>query len=75
MGVVYRGKFCFKCGDVFDVSEHACFEQETFKPSIAVSVPFKPGWFHAIGGYANSKRELYETAARKGRTLAKDQLP
>lgn len=75
MSVVYRGKYCGRCENVFDVNDHPCFEMEEYRPSIAVSVPFKPGWYHAIGAYASTKRELYDIAARKGRILAKDQLP
>jgi hypothetical protein len=55
MGVVFVGKYCKKCEDVFDKSSHDCFEQEEFKMSHVVSVPFKPQWFHAVGQYCSTK--------------------
>ncbi len=71
--VTWQGKYCAQCEDVVETCNHR--EERGYQPTIAVSVPFKPGWFHAIGARAESKKQLYEIAARKGRTLAKDQLP
>lgn len=43
--------------------------------NIAVSVPFRPQYFHAIGGYASTKAELFNKAARKGIMLGDGQIP
>ena len=70
----YRARYCDLCDAVVSAEECPHAEERIYKASPAVSVPFKPGYFHAIGGRASSKRELYEKAARKGVTLTRDQL-
>lgn len=61
---------CAKCGGIDVEPDHS-----NRMTNFVVSVPFKAQRFHCINGYAGTKRELYEKAARMGRTLYKDQTP
>lgn len=71
------GRYCPDCDDVVETC--ACIEEREARKrkerGPAVRVAFQPQYYHAIGEYAGSKRELYEKAARKGIKLAVEQIP
>ena len=70
MAKSWVGKYCPHSETVITLGTcQACEAPKAKRANFVVSVPFRPQHFYAVGSHCSTKKELYEKAARMGRTV------